>query len=174
MAPFADSSISRRAAIRRLAAVTLGVTAVPTLASMLACTSGGPRPIAYGREECAWCRMTVSDERFGAELLTPTGKQEVFDSVECLAAATLALEPAEQARAAMRSWVTDWLHPGTLVPASAARYLRRDGPGSPMGKGLEAFASLADAEYEQRRSGGLTMSWDEVLAMVGGGRATRG
>lgn len=174
MMPSADSSISRRAALRRLAAATLGAVTLPTLASMVACAGGGPRPIAYGREECAWCRMTVSDARFGAVLLTPTGRQEVFDSVECLAAATLALDAAEQSRAATRSWVTDWLHPGTLVPASVARYLRRDGPGSPMGKGLQAFGSLADAEREQQRSGGLTMSWDEVLILVGAGRATRG
>lgn len=174
MALIDDSLISRRAAIRRLAAVTLGAAAVPTLASMVACASTGPRSIAYGRDECAWCRMTVSDARFGAELVTATGKQEVFDSVECLAAATLALDPAAQSRAATRSWVTDWLHPGTLVPAATARYLRSDGPGSPMGKGLQAFDSQADAEREQQRSGGLTMSWDEVLVMVGGGRATRG
>lgn len=174
MTPHVVSAISRREALRRLAAVTFGASAGPTLATMVACTSGGPRSIAYGRDECAWCRMTVSDQRFGAVLLTPTGKQEVFDSVECLAAATLALDSAEQARVAMRSWVTDWLHPRTLVPASVARYLRSDGPGSPMGKGLQAFASLADAEREQHRTGGLTMSWDEVLMMVGGDRATRG
>ena len=174
MTSLADSAISRRAAIRRLAAVTLGAAAVSQLASMVACASAGPRPIAYGRDECAWCRMTVSDARFGAELLTDTGKQEVFDSVECLAAATLALDPAEQARVAMRSWVTDWLHPRTLVPVPGAHYLRNEGPGSPMGKGLQAFASRSDAESEQRRSGGLTMSWDEVLMMVGGDRATRG
>ncbi len=169
-----DSSISRRAALRRLAAVTLGAATLPTLASMVACASSVPRSIAYGREECAWCRMTVSDARFGAVMLTPTGKQEVFDSVECLAAATLALDAAEQSRAATRSWVTDWLHPGTLVPASTAGYLRSDGPGSPMGKGLQAFASQADAEGEQRQSGGLTLSWEEVLTLVGAGRATRG
>ena len=79
-----------------------------------------------------------------------------------------------QARASLRSWVTDSLHPGTLVLAPVARYLRSEGPGSPMGKGFRAFASVADAEHEQRRTGGVTMSWDEVLTVVGSDRATRG
>jgi len=172
--PPADSPISRRAALRRLAAVTLGAAALPTLAGVVACADKGPRAIAYGRDECAWCRMTVSDARFGAVLLTATGRQEVFDSVECLAAATLALDPSEQPRVMMRSWVTDWLHPRALVQAPSARYLQNAGPGSPMGKGLQAFSSLANAEAEQRRSGGLLMSWDEVLDMAGGKHATRG
>lgn len=166
--------MTRRAALRRLALVTLGAAAVPSLAALQGCGDGGPRAIAYGREECAWCRMTVSDARYGAVQLTERGKQQVFDSVECLAEATLALDAGAQARASARSWVTDSLHPGTLVPASVARYLRSDGPGSPMGKGFRAFASVADADREQRRGGGVTMAWEEVLGVVGSDRAAHG
>jgi copper chaperone NosL len=166
--------VSRRAALRRLALVTLGAAMAPSLAALEGCSDSGPRPIAYGRDECAWCRMTVSDARYGAVQRNAQGRQQVFDSVECLAEATLALEPGAQARAGDRSWVTDSLHPGTLVPAPVARYLRSDGPGSPMGKGFRAFASVADAEREQRRHGGVTMSWDEVLTVIGGQRGARG
>jgi copper chaperone NosL len=166
--------VSRRAALRRLALVTLGAAVVPSLAALEGCGESGPRRIAYGREECAWCRMTVSDARYGAVQLNARGKQQVFDSVECLAQATLALDASEQSRAATRSWVTDSTHPGTLVPASTARYLRSTGPGSPMGKGFRAFASGADAEREQQRNGGVTMSWEEVLNVIGSDHAARG
>jgi copper chaperone NosL len=166
--------ITRRAALRRLALVALGAAAVPSLAALEGCAASGPRAIAYGHEECAWCRMTVSDARYGAVQLTARGKQQVFDSVECLAQATLALDDNEQAHATMRSWVTDSLHPGTLVPASTARYLRSTGPGSPMGKGFRAFSSVSDAEREQQRNGGVTMSWDEVLTVIGSDHAAHG
>jgi len=166
--------ISRRDALRRLALVTFGAAVVPSLAALEGCANSGVRPIAYGREECSWCRMTVSDARYGAVLLTAQGKQQVFDSIECLAQATLALDAGAQARASSRSWVTNSLRPGTLVPAPVARYLRSEGPGSPTGKGFRAFASMADAEREQRRNGGVTMSWDEVLTVVGSDRAARG
>lgn len=118
--------------------------------------------------------MTVSDARYGAVQRNAQGKQQVFDSVECLVDATLVLEPGAQGKAAERSWVTDSLHPGTLVPAPVARYLRSEGPGSPMGKGFRAFASVADAEREQRQYGGVTMSWDEALMVIGGERGARG
>jgi copper chaperone NosL len=162
--------ISRREALRRFALVAVGAAVVPTLVSLEGCRDSGPRAIAYGRDECAWCRMTVSDARYGAVQRNAQGKQQVFDSVECLASATLALDAVAQARAAERSWVTDSRHPGTLVPAGVACYLRRDGPGSPMGKGFCAFASAADAQREQRQFGGVTMSWDEVLTAIGGER----
>ena len=165
--------MTRRAALRRLGLVTLGAAMVPSLTALEGCSESGPRPITYGRSECAWCRMTVSDARYGAVLRTAKGKQEVFDSVECLAEATLALDAQAQARASERSWVTDSLRPGTLMPAWVARYLRGEGPGSPMGKGFRAFASVADSEREQRRSGGVTMSWEEALAVIGGERAAR-
>lgn len=173
--PVADSApITRRTALRQLASVTLGVALLPSLAALEGCGESGPHAIAYGHEECAWCRMTVSDARYGAVQLTARGKQQVFDSVECIAQATLALDSNEQERAATRSWVTDSLHPGTLVPASTARYLRSPGPGSPMGKGFRAFASAADAEREQQRNGGVTMSWEEVLTVIGSDRAAHG
>jgi len=166
--------ITRREALRRLALGSVCIAVVPSLAMLEGCGASGPRPIAYGRDECAWCRMTVSDARYGAVQLTAQGKQQVFDSIECLAAATLALEAGAQARASSRSWVTDSMRPGTLVPAPVARYLRSEGPGSPMGKGFRAFASVAAAEREQRRNGGVTMSWDEVLTVIGSDRAARG
>lgn len=164
---------TRRAALRRLALAAFGVAVAPSLAAIAGCSDGGPRTIAYGHDECAWCRMTVSDARYGAVQRNAEGRQQVFDSIECLADATLAQEPAAQARAGDRSWVTDSLHPGTLVPAPVARYLRSQGPGSPMGKGFRAFASVADAEREERQQGGVTMSWDEVLTVIGGQRGAR-
>jgi copper chaperone NosL len=113
-----------------------------------ACAAPGPRPIAYDRDVCAFCSMTVSDPRYGAELITVKGKVHTFDSIECLASYYLT------SRATTRSlWVTD---AGRLVPAERARFRRAapDAEGnSPMGLGLSAAA-------------GGTLGWADVLAMV--------
>ena len=113
-----------------------------------ACAAPGPRPIAYDRDVCAFCSMTVSDPRYGAELITAKGKVQTFDSIECLASYYLAN------RATTRSlWVTD---AGRLVPAERARFRRApaDAEGnSPMGLGLIAAADG-------------TLGWSDVLALV--------
>ena len=68
----------------------VGVAAVAGVLALAGCAPRAPRPIAYGRDACAECRMVASDPRFGAQLETATGKLYVFDSIECLAAYTLA------------------------------------------------------------------------------------
>ena len=133
----------------RRAARALAGRAVCAAALLLgACAPAGPRPLAYDHDACAFCRMTVGDPRYGAELVTVKGKVHTFDSIECLASYYLAN------RATARSvWVTD---DGRLVPAEQARF-RRAVPGaeggSPMGLGLGVASDG-------------TLRWGDVLAMV--------
>jgi copper chaperone NosL len=121
--------------------------------------------------------MVISDPRYGAEVVTATGKVLTFDSIECLASYYVQVRASG---AAVRSaWVTDFAHPGTLVPAEGARYVRTDGgadgPGSPMGKGLTAFAADADSATLHGASGGApALGWNEVLALVQGEGMERG
>ncbi|GLC25238.1 hypothetical protein [Roseisolibacter agri] len=132
--------------------------AVATVAGVLAlagCAPAVPRAIAYGREACAECRMVAGDPRFGAELVTAKGKLYVFDSIECLAAYTLARGGDARGR-----WVTDYEHPGTLVPVDSARFRRLAGPaGSPMGRGLAATRRGVNRAAEE-------MAWSDVLALL--------
>jgi copper chaperone NosL len=104
--------------------------------ALLACSSG-PRPIALDRDGCAYCRMTISDPRYGAEMVTAKGKVYTFDSVECLAGFALQ-QPG-------RAYVTDFARPGTFVPAERATFVRAAGLHSPMGRGNPAFATRPDA-----------------------------
>ena len=53
--------------------------------SLISC-SVEPKPVPYGEANCTHCNMTISDNRYGAELVTDKGKVFYFDAVECLAA----------------------------------------------------------------------------------------
>jgi copper chaperone NosL len=157
--------IDRRAALRKGALLIAGAVAAPALGALAACATTEPRPIAYGHDECAYCRMIISDARFGAALVTAKGRTVAFDSSECLAS-YYAQEGGNRGRDAAQSlWVSDYDHPGHLLPARRARFLRMGGPGSPMGKGVAAFRSDADARGAAE--GSPTLGWDEVLALVG-------
>ena len=158
----------RRLAHRRVRRCSLGrATAAAAAAAaawlLLAGCSEGPRAIAYGRDACDYCRMTISDRRYGAELVSTKGKVHEFDSIECLAAYYLQSRGSSAARSL---WVTDFDRPGTFVAATEARYLRVSGPGSPMGKGLTAFAPGADTAALRRTHGGDVLRWADVLALV--------
>jgi copper chaperone NosL len=91
------------------------------LATTMACAAG-PHAIQLGIDVCAECRMVVSDARFGAEVVTRTGKTLTFDSIECMNAYVARLQPG----IVRVVWVVDANHPGTLVRAAEATE-RRDG-----------------------------------------------
>ncbi|HEU4631534.1 MAG TPA: hypothetical protein VFS08_17400 [Gemmatimonadaceae bacterium] len=141
----------RRTPRRALLAALLVATA--------ACTAPGPRAVSLGREDCGYCRMTVSDARFAAEARTAHGRVHVFDSIECLAGYASAT-PAGEVRAL---WVTDHDHPGTFVAADSATFWRVSGPASPMGKGLLATAGPPPAGVAEP---GAPLRWRDVLALV--------
>jgi copper chaperone NosL len=131
----------------------------------IACAPSGPRAIAYDAESCGYCRMTISDPRFGAELVSSTGKTHTFDSIECLA--SYAAEHADARGSVARAmWVSDYAHPGTFLPVDSAEFRRLTGPaGSPMGKGLVATRRGAPVSGALA-SAGPVLQWMDVLVLA--------
>jgi nitrous oxidase accessory protein len=150
-----------------LVAAALFVTATPKLAAravalvgLAACAASGPQPIALGQDACDYCRMTIADARYGGEAITTTGRVHKFDGIECLAG-WARTAPAGTVKAL---YVIDLQHPGTLVPAESAGFLKAALIHSPMGKSLVGFVSMKAAEEQRAMLGGTTMTWAEVLA----------
>ncbi len=137
---------------RRAAALTVLVAVV----SLLGCTPSTPS-IAWDLDNCDYCRMTVSDQRFGAAAITSGGRTLHFDSIECLAAWTDA-----QPQPPRGLWIADASMPGTLHPVAELRFHRTATGKSPMGKGFVAVTTSAGpTEWD-----GPALSWDEVRAVV--------
>lgn len=140
---------------------------LPVLALGLVLLAGcepQPRAIRYGEDVGAHCKMTVSDARFGTELLTTTGKVHVFDSVECLANYVLAHD--ELADQTHSLWVTAYDAPGELISLDSAFFIRSPEVQSPMGGGLAAFGLGTPPEEAQRQLGGEVLDWTEVLDLA--------
>ncbi|HEX6537444.1 MAG TPA: nitrous oxide reductase accessory protein NosL [Gemmatimonadaceae bacterium] len=132
--------------------------------ALLACAPAGPRPLRYGADACDFCRMQMTDPRFGGEVVSRTGKVRVFDSIECLAAYTLQSGGSDAPRSV---WVADFRRPGTLVPVERASFLHAGaGPASPMGLGLVAVRDAGDAAALGSALDGEALRWPEVLALV--------
>jgi copper chaperone NosL len=108
--------------------------------ALAACGPHRPAPIVYDADVCDYCRMQISDPRFGAELVTKKGRTVKFDSIECL------LSYYKQANAAgdvESVWVADMRHPGVLVDATQARFVDLGAGKTPMGE-RRGWAAIAD------------------------------
>ena len=142
---------------RRLATVAL---ALLTAAFGAACGAREPEPIVLNEDPCDYCRMTISDARFGGEAVLPTGRVKKFDSAECLVNWARAT-PAD-AQGAL--YVIDLQHPGTFVPAASAGFLKGALIKSPMGQAVVSFADTTKAEQQRAMLGGRVLTWTQLLA----------
>lgn len=130
--------------------------------ALSACAPAGPRAVRYGADACGYCRMTITDRRFGAQVVTARGKLDAFDAVECLADYVNATPDGTAPAAQPRAWVADFQRPGAWIRIDSARFVRLARAGSPMGGGLAALR--ADASTTGVAIDGHAMPWDEVLA----------
>ncbi len=133
---------------------------VVLLILLVGCGGGavdGPPEIRYGLEECSYCRMIVSEERFAAALVSETADAR-FDDVGCLVAwlgERQVVEPAV--------WVHDHAG-GGWIRASAAWLVRDPAGATPMGSGLVAFAERGEADGFAGERGAEVSSWEQILA----------
>jgi len=108
------------------------------------------KPIDYGTAECDYCRMTVVDERYAAELVTSTSKAFVFDATECMLRYMNDHKTVEYSMIL----VTNYLQPRQLIDAKKAFFIRSKNLPSPMGMYITGLSSKSEAESLQKEKGG--------------------
>jgi copper chaperone NosL len=144
-----------------------------TLVSVVAALAGlavagcekGPRPIRYGQDECAECKMTLVDQHYGAEFITARGKVSKFDDLNCLTAHLRRAAPPTDAAA--QAVVVDFNRPNHFLAVDQAWFLLHDGLRTPMASSLAAFGTEAELEVVRRQlgGGGRVLRWTAVQAI---------
>ena len=121
---------------------------------MIACAPKA-EPIDYGKEECAFCKMTIVSPQFASEVVTQKSKAFKYDAIECM------LQAPQEDKIALYL-VCDYLHENTLIDATKATYLVSKEIQSPMGAHLAAFASREEAQKIQAEKGGDLYDWEGI------------
>lgn len=131
----------------RLTALALASLLGAALPACAKAHPGPPEPVAvhFGEDECAHCKMLVSDDRQAAELVTSRGVATLYDDVGCLLTQVAGSHPDPQ------SVFVRAFDGGAWLRGSDALLVRSGAIASPMGYGFAAFASRDAAETEARR-----------------------
>jgi copper chaperone NosL len=140
--------------------VAFVLIAIATLASC----GGEPEPINYGHDECEFCRMQITDNKYGAELVTDKGKIYKFDSIECMIEFSLVKNTLGDTN--NKLLITDFNNPSNLVDARNSFYVKNDKFRSPMGLNVTAFKSEEQVQKFISENGGEKLSWVEVIELV--------
>lgn len=122
---------------------------------------GGPEPLVYGKDACHACKMTLVDNRFGAELVTKKGKVYKFDDVNCLVRFYKAGHVSEQDIQSVLA--VDYSATSVLIDATRASYVISGEVRSPMGSNAAVFADIAEARKLNEKLKGKIVGWNEIL-----------
>jgi len=124
--------------------------------------SQNPEPLKYGFDSCEHCRMVITDNNYGAELITSKGKIFKYDSIECLAAYQSKLSDKD----IHSMWVVNFYPPNELINTNDAYFLLSKNLKSPMGLYLSAYKAEASMIEVVNKYSGNEIKWLDLVEYV--------
>ncbi|MDZ4714384.1 MAG: nitrous oxide reductase accessory protein NosL [Cytophagales bacterium] len=145
--------------MKMIGLVRLGL-ALLLMAGFQGCSTD-PEPLEYGKDVCHFCKMTLMDHKFGAELVTRKGKIYKFDDMNCML--NFYHSGQEATEDFRHKLVANYEEPGTLISADVAFFVKSPAIRSPMASEVAAFDSYEHMGVFQRKMGGVYLAWGEML-----------
>jgi copper chaperone NosL len=139
---------------------TLVLMIIGILGLSLSGCSTGPQPIKVGKENCDFCKMTISDNRFGAEIVTKKSKLYKFDDEHCIMAFLASKKMTEQEIAGI--YFTDFIPPHQLINVKQAFFLQSPALKSPMNGNIAAFSNEDSLDNMIPTFPGNKISWENM------------
>ncbi|MDX9789490.1 MAG: nitrous oxide reductase accessory protein NosL [Candidatus Kapaibacterium sp.] len=139
------------------------IPAVLSIFLLISCNHE-PEPIEFGHDECVLCKMSITDEKYGAEIVNKNGKTFKFDALECMAK-YIADEQIDKENI-YSIWTIDYTNPRQLINAESAYYLRARSLPSPMAMFLTSFPDMESLNQVKTQHPGDELNWNEVVETV--------
>jgi copper chaperone NosL len=119
---------------------TLTGSAVLMALVFVSCTSG-PQPVQWGKDACVFCKMTMMDKRYGAQIINRHGKTFLFDDIICLSGY---LDAGNLAPDNIRCIYFVDFKTAALIAADSTIILKSETFRSPMSSHLASVSSATD------------------------------
>lgn len=146
--------------VKRRVSAAAALLLMPALVHIQACTSG-PEPIHYGQDNCHACKMTLTDRRFGAEIITDKGKVFKFDDLNCLVGYIKEGQIPKENIAQVVA--VDFKKTGQFVDVQKAFFLQTEALKSPMRADIASFSDKNELESTRTQTGGgKILDWTGV------------
>ena len=130
-----------------------------TFTILSSCSSNEAEPIKLNIDNCAFCKMTISNGHFGTEFKTKKGRTYKFDDISCM----LNYIHENKDFEISSYFVHDFNATNILIDATMAYYLKSELISSPMGGNIAAFKSETDAKPYLIKYNAVASSWKELI-----------
>ncbi len=131
---------------------------LPISLLIISCSSGKPDPIKLNKDNCDFCKMTISDGKFGCELITKKGRIYKFDDIGCM----MHYKKENPKLVYQAFYVSDYGENNVLIPADAAFYVRSIELKSPMGGNIAAFNTKDKADTYAKHFSTQLSNWKQI------------
>jgi copper chaperone NosL len=119
-----------------------------------------PQPLVYGKDACQTCKMTLTDQKFGAEIVTAKGKVYKFDDANCMI--NFMNSGSIEGEEVSHKLMVDYTQPGKLLPVEHTFFLKSDEIRSPMNSGIAAFETEASMKDFKAKWNAIYLGWGEL------------
>ncbi|MEI7734457.1 MAG: nitrous oxide reductase accessory protein NosL [Ferruginibacter sp.] len=128
--------------------------------NLLSCNTA-PEPIKVGTDNCYFCKMTISDDRFGAEIVTTKGKVYKFDDTHCILSY---LKSKYLPEANIKTiYLTNFSGQHQLLNTQKIFLLKSELLHSPMNGNIAAFENADSLKLMQQKFPGEIVNWEVLL-----------
>lgn len=130
------------------------------LISFLLIAGCNPKPekIAFGKDNCAECKMTIMDPKFGGEIITKKGKVYKFDDTHCVA--TFLERRGVELSDIHQTLFVEYNEPHEFVYVKSAEFVVSSQLKSPMGGNAAAFKNATEAKKKSAElKGSKVTNW---------------
>jgi copper chaperone NosL len=121
----------------------------------------GPEPISFGKDQCNFCKMIISDRSFGTEIITDKGKVYKFDDTHCIASFLKSNKLEKKEVAAV--YIVDYAQKEKLIPAETAFLLKSDKIRGPMAGDIAAFETEVSMKPFQQQWNATVVKWKDII-----------
>lgn len=126
--------------------------------SFFSCAKTEMVPIKLNVDTCDFCKMTIADGKYAAEVISEKGRVFKFDDIMCMIH-----YGKENANTKMVAhYVNDYTQDNVLIPAKTAFFLSGGTIQSPMRGGIIAFSSENDAKEFRIKLKAKPVTWEAV------------
>ncbi|MBL7896779.1 MAG: nitrous oxide reductase accessory protein NosL [Bacteroidia bacterium] len=134
--------------------------AVFILGLTLVSCSAEKEPIVIGKDNCDYCKMTISDARFGAEIVTKKGKVFKYDEAQCLLSDIK--DGAVKSEDVKDIYLTDFCQNHELINHKNALFLKSEEFKSPMGGNVAAFSQRDSMVHYKKSINAEEVNWSNI------------
>ncbi|TRX38874.1 hypothetical protein FNW52_02185 [Flavobacterium sp. ZT3R18] len=146
--------------IRRIRKPNIGPVLLFLLSfSVFSCTNYNAVAIKLNTDNCDFCKMSIADGKFGAEVITQKGRVYKFDDIMCMVNYC-----RENSAIKIKAfYVNDFTKENVLIPGETAFFLSGETILSPMKGGVIAFSSNKEAAALESKFKAESITWDAVI-----------